>query len=391
MKAKLHNAVTGGLSRALRIAQLGAVRVAASISKSLHRQAKHLEVRLDGLHKGLDVRSVTDIPWPAFDMAECDDPVLTILSAREFESATQFFADNPAAQRSLVSPQAQAMLYAILRNLRPDHVFEIGSYKAGTTEALCRALAANGHGIVHTVDPFRADYVMATLSHWPRELAQHARVHSMSSMDFFMEMERQDIRPGVVFVDGNHDYEFAFFDIGRAAKYMTRNGFIFVDNVAQPGPFFAARDFLAINSGWREVGGSTDNYQRSRAFDRARSVVPETDFLVLRAPDAYVVTDRPATFGRVRWWSLKVDGLELQLAEPAGRGSLDLQIVFRGFGAQPAEVIAQTSVHLDGASGTVSAPLPVRLEGQFTYFSVETWVIWHGDRPLRLGQPPKPV
>ena len=59
---------------------------------------------------------------------------------------------------------------AIIRNLRPDHVFEIGSYKAGTTEALCRALQANGHGLLHTVDPFRGDYIAATIAHWPTEL-----------------------------------------------------------------------------------------------------------------------------------------------------------------------------------------------------------------------------
>ena len=248
MKARLQNAVSGGLSRAFRIAQLGAVRVAASAANSLHRQARYIEVRLDGLDKGLDVEPITDIAWPSIDLAQCGDPVLAVLSSTEFESATRFFADNPASQRSLVSPQAQALLYSILRNLRPNHVFEIGSYKAGTTEALCRALHANGHGLVHTVDPFRADYITATIKHWPPELLKHVRVHSMSSMDFYMDMERQGIHPGVVFVDGNHDYEFALFDIGRAAKYMSHGGFIFVDNIAQPGPFLAARDFLTRQS-----------------------------------------------------------------------------------------------------------------------------------------------
>ena len=107
----------------------------------------------------------------------------------------------------------------------------------------------------------------------------------MSSMDFYMEMERQSVRPGVVFVDGNHDYEFALFDIGRAAKYMTPGGFIFVDNVAQPGPFFAARDFLSANPGWREIGGSTEGHNASLSFDRKRSAIPDTDFIVLRAPE----------------------------------------------------------------------------------------------------------
>jgi len=390
MKARLQNVVSGGLSRALRIAQLGAVRVAASAANSLHRHARYIEVRLDGLDKGLDVEPIADIAWPSIDLAQSGDPVLAILSSIEFEPATRFFADNPASQRSLVSPQAQALLYSILRNLQPDHVFEIGSYKAGTTESLCRALHANSHGLVHTVDPFRADYITATLKHWPPELLKHVRVHSMSSMDFYTEMERQGIHPGVVFVDGNHDYEFALFDIGRAAKYMSHGGFIFVDNIAQPGPFLAARDFLAVNPGWRELGGLTEKSDTSRSFDRARSVIPNTDFIVLQAPTSYVVTNRPTTFGRLRWWSPAVNGLELQLNESAATGSLDIQVVLRGFGAQPVEAIGETTVRLQAGSGRVSAPLEIKVEGQFTYFSVEAWLLWRGDRPLQLATAPKP-
>ena len=309
---------------------------------------------------------------------------------RSLSAATHFFADNPASQRSLVSPQAQALLYSILRNLRPDHVIEIGSYKAGTTEALCRALHANSHGLVHTVDPFRADYIAATVKHWPPELLKHVRIHSMSSMDFYMEMERQGIHPGVVFVDGNHDYEFALFDIGRAAKYMSHGGFIFVDNIAQPGPFLAARDFLAANPGWRELGGLTEKHNTPRSFDRARSAIPNTDFMVLQAPSSYVVTDRSTTFGRLRWWSPAVNGLELQLHEPAATGFLDIQVVLRGFGSQPVEAIGETTIRLEAALGAISVPLQIKVQGQFTYFSVETWLIWRGDRPLYLTVPPKP-
>ncbi|HET7802762.1 MAG TPA: class I SAM-dependent methyltransferase [Pseudolabrys sp.] len=390
MKSRLQSALSGGLSRVLRIAQLGAVRVTASAASSLQRKARHLEVKLDGLDKGLAVHPVTDIAWPSFDLVGVADPVKEILSSREFETATQFFTDNPAAQRSLVSGQAQALLYCIIRNLRPDHVFEIGSYKAGTTEALCRALQANGHGLLHTVDPFRGDYVAATIAHWPAELCQHVKIHSMSSMDFYMEMERQGIRPGVVFVDGNHDYEFALFDIGRAAKYMAPGGFIFVDNVAQPGPFFAARDFLSANPGWREIGGSTEGYNASRSFDRKRSAIPDTDFIVLRAPGAHVVGDRPTTFGRTRWWSPTVKGIELQLDGPPATGLLDVQLVLRGFGSQPVEMIGETSLRLHAATGSVSVPLEITLQGQFTYFTVEPWLVWRGDQPLAITVPPKP-
>src|SRR5262245_5653654 len=390
MKRRLQSAVSGGLSRALRIVQLGAVRLSASAANSLQRKARHLEAKLDGLDKGLAVHPILDIAWPSFDLARVDDPVKEVLSSKEFETTTRFFSDNPAAQRSLVSGEAQALLYSIIRNLRPDHVFEIGSYKAGTTEALCRALQANGHGLLHTVDPFRADYVAATIAHWPAELFRYVSIHPMTSMDFYMEMERQSVRPGVVFVDGNHDYEFALFDIGRAAKYMSPGGFIFVDNVAQPGPFFAARDFLSASPGWREMGGSSEGYNASRSFDRTRSAIPDTDFIVLRAPSAHVAGDRPTTFGRTRWWSPTVKGIEFQLDGLPATGVLDVELVLRGFGSQPVEQIGETSLRLDGASGTVSVPLEITVQGEFTYFTVEPWLIWRGDRPLAIAVPPKP-
>ena len=392
MKSWLQSAMSGGLSRALRIAQLGAVRVTASATNSLQRKARHLEAKLDGLDKGLAVRPISDIAWPSFDLAKTDDPVKEILTSREFETATQFFKDNPAAERSLVSGQAQALLYSVIRNLRPDHVFEIGSYKAGTTEALCRALHANGHGLLHTVDPFRGDYVAATIAHWPTELLRHVSIHPMSSMDFYMEMERQSVRPGVVFVDGNHDYEFALFDIGRAAKYMTPGGFIFVDNVAQPGPFFAARDFLSANPGWREIGGSTEGYNASRSFDRTRSgnsrhrfhrVARSERACCKRQADefrsrALVVAERkghriaagPACSDRNSGRADRFAGLWITAGRDDWRDS--------PFACRKLPDI-------------VSVPLEITLQGQFTYFTVEPWLIWRGDQPLAITVPPKPL
>ena len=83
-------------------------------------------------------------------------------------------------------------------------------------------------------------------------------------------------------------------------------------------------------------------------------------------------------------------GLELQLDETAATGLLDIQVVLRGFGAQPVEAIGETTVRLEAVSGLVSAPLEIKVEGQFTYFSVEAWLIWRGDRPLHLTTAPKP-
>jgi predicted O-methyltransferase YrrM len=378
-------------TRGIRLAQLVAARVGTSAAEALRRKASELEIRLDGLHNGLDIRPIADIPFPAIDLAACDDPVSAIMASPEFAQATAFFADNPTAERSLIPPHAQALLYGFVRSLRPDHVFEIGSYKGGTTEAICRALYANGKGLAHTVDPFRGDYVAAVLRCWPPELFRHVRLHAMDSMAFYKDMERQGIHPGLVLVDGNHDYEFAAFDIACSARAMAPGGFIFVDNIAQPGPFFAARDFLIANPDWREIGHAAADYDRGKAFDRYRRTIDSTDFMVLRAPRTRMVGERPYNIGRVRWPYGKVAGLRLKLVPPDQPGRLNVQIVLRGFGTVPAEIIGEASLQVEAGTRELSITLtqPAELDG-FVYYTVEPWLIWHGAQPLQLLAEPEP-
>jgi predicted O-methyltransferase YrrM len=380
-------------ARGIRLAQLGGARVAATAAEAMRRKARELEIRLDGLHKGLDVKPVSDVAFPKVNLAASKDPVAQIMAAPEFEATKTYFNDNPVAARSLISSQSQALLYSLIRNLRPDHVYEIGTYKAGTTEAICRALYANGKGIAHAVDPFRGEYIAAVLKLWPPELFRHVRLHAKDSMAFFSDMEREHIHPALVFVDGNHDYEFAGFDIACGARAIAPGGFIVVDNVAQPGPFFAARDFLVANPDWRELGTAATSYDRDKAFDRARATILETDFMVLRAPVTHSVGERPFTPGRTRWHSPKVVGLRLKFAPPTEPGRLTAQVVLRGFGMVPAETTAEAGVQVEAGAKELSVTLtpPAQVDGQFVYYTVEPWLIWHGAKPLQLLAAPEPI
>jgi len=96
------------------------------------------------------------------------------------------------------------------------------------------------------------------------------------------------------------------------AKLREPGQIVVVDNVAQPGPFFAVRDFLAANPDWRELGTAATDYDRDKAFDYHRATIFETDFMVLRAPVLHGVGERPVNRGRIRWNSRKVAGLRLQ-------------------------------------------------------------------------------
>jgi predicted O-methyltransferase YrrM len=378
-------------ARGIRLAQLVAARVGATAADAMRRKAKELEIRLDGLHKGLAIKPISDIAFPKIDLATSKNPIAEILSAPEIDQTKTYFYDNPAAERSLISSQSQALLYSLIRNLRPEYVFEIGTYKAGTTEAICRALVANNKGTAHAVDPFQGEYIAAVLKFWPPELFRHVRLHMTDSMAFFGDMERRRIHPELVFVDGNHEYEYAAFDIACGARLLAPGGFIFVDNISQPGPFFAARDFLVANTGWHELGNTAAHYNRDKAFDSGRGTVAETDFMILRAPITYGVGERPFNVARTRWSTSKVAGVRLKFVPPDQAGRLTVQVVLRGFGMVPAETAAEATVQVEAGANELSVTLapPAQVEGQFVYFTVEPWLIWHGAQPLQLLAAPE--
>src|SRR5580704_17473335 len=54
-------------ARGIRLAQLVAARFGATAADAMRRKAKELEIRLDGLHKGLAVKPISDIAFPKID------------------------------------------------------------------------------------------------------------------------------------------------------------------------------------------------------------------------------------------------------------------------------------------------------------------------------------
>src|SRR5260370_37731427 len=169
-----------------------------------------------------------------------------------FELLTYFESYPP---RSLMGPHSRAILFSLIRMLRPKVVAEVGTLFAGTTETLARALFENGEGVIHTTDPFGADRCPAIIGTWPRELQEITEFHPLNSMDFFGALAQRRITLDMVLVDGSHDYEYALFDLQMAARLLRPGGIIVMDNSDQTGPFHASREFVARNPAWQEIGG----------------------------------------------------------------------------------------------------------------------------------------
>jgi predicted O-methyltransferase YrrM len=330
---------------------------------------------------------VLDIPFPRLNLADIADPIAAIIHSPEFVDTKRFFAEAPSRTRSLLSEASQALLYSTIRNLKPDHVLEIGTYQGGTAEALSRALQGNGHGMLHTVSPFDAERFGHNFAQWPEELRRLTRYYPVNSMTFFIQATESHIRPGVVLVDGNHDFEFAAFDIWSAARLLTPGGFIFVDNVAQAGPYRAGVQFLAANFDWRDCGERPWVDDDTKAFDPDRSRVPDTDFLVLRAPFGYFVGKTPKSFGEINWHGLDVNGLTISPVSPPPTGVIKVQCIVRAFSeARVFETITEADCALTGSEDIVQVEFKKSwaVDNGFDRYSIMPWLCWLGDRPLEL-------
>jgi predicted O-methyltransferase YrrM len=326
------------------------------------------------------------IPFPTIDLSS-ENPILEILNAPKFMETEAVIYKTAASQRALISAASSALIYALVRNAKPQHVVEIGTYRGGTSEVICRALHENGSGILHTVGPFDAEIAFPIFDSWPPELRRHLEFYPMTSMDFYYRLYARGIRPEIAFIDGDHSYQAALFDIQSLARSLERRGFLLVDNVSQPGPYHAAMDFLQRHPDWTQCKARNPKWaDPNKAFDRERTSVPETDFEILRAPRGYAIGSRPVTFGEMPSGP-EVKGLRIQ-AETAG-GTLHAQCVLRGFGPADAEAVTMAALDIakPGAVDLMFAQ-PIEIKGTFERCSAEPWLVWRGETPLTLSQVP---
>jgi predicted O-methyltransferase YrrM len=338
------------------------------------------------------VAPLGDIPYAKVDLAAFGNPINSIVSSPDFARTERYFSENPAAARSLVSGASQALLFSLVRNLAPQHVIEIGTFKGGTSEAIGRALYANGGGLLHTIGPFDSGIFLPLYRTWPEALRDRVRFYSVDSMAFFMRIQKNDIQPSLVFVDGNHDYEFALFDILAAARCVVPGGFVVIDNVSQAGPYYAATDFLASHPEWLDCAARSFQLDPTKAYDSERTRILNTDLIVLRAPAARVIGPRPCCFGEVILQQPVVNGVEISIAT-SKPGTLYVQCVLRGFSStQNVEASEMTSVQI-GAQNTAFAKFekPLALNGAFDQYRAEAWLTFVGEGYLSQSASPKIV
>ena len=328
-----------------------------------------------------------NLPFPAIDISD-GDAISAITATAEFQRCAEIIKSRGLGDISLMSEHSQALLYCTIRLVRPKLVIEIGTYRAGTSKVIAWALAANGCGMLHTVDPFGKSRVPSILASWPAHLRNIVSFYPINSMEYFGGITETGKRSELIFVDGNHDYEFASFDIESAARVATPKGFIFVDNTSQAGPFLAAQDFVKRNPGWAECGGNSINHPIIDAPFERRSPIYATDFCVLRGPAVTAITRRPYTPGQLRWEQPSLKGVRVRVTG-GPPGKLHVQCVVRTFGDSTAlgEYQIGRSVEIQHA-GEITVELAFehdeKADTEVVHTLIEPWFVWVGKNPLMV-------
>ena len=314
-----------------------------------------------------------------------------------YSDIESYFADYPP--RSYMSDHSRAILYSLARMLKPEAVAEIGTLFAGTTEVLARALWENGRGLVYTTDPFGGERCPGIIATWPQPLQDLTRFHALNSMDFLRDLDQRGIVLDLVLIDGNHEYEFALFDLQMAAKLLRPGGVIVMDNAEQTGPFKAARTFLTLNPAWREMGHAIASHDRARPFDATRTSVAGTSFILLQSPTNLPVGEDIQAWGEVRTKSSHFDGFTLELPGQTTAGTLHYQAILRAFpegGGALSELKTIGSVRLDMDGPTTithrfKAPMRCADAARYTTEIDLAWEPDPGAPALALAGMPTPL
>jgi predicted O-methyltransferase YrrM len=307
-----------------------------------------------------------------------------------FARVAAFYAGYPS--RALQNDNGKTLLHHLIVMQRPQRVLEIGTYQAGTTEVIARALHEAGSGHVETIDPFGGDVCPPLIEAFPAELKQRITFSAVSSAAHFDRAMTRGEAYDLVLVDGNHELEYARFDLECAARLMRPGGLVVLDNIEQPGPRFATRRFLDEHKAWRDLAGVVGRLDLSQPLAEPEPSFPGTKYYLLQAPPHYVVGVVPRSFGLVPTEHTELGGLTLDLAAPAW-GTLHLQAFLRTFGIlHPEELRYQRSLALDAPAGrlelAIDPPLRTAIRQEGLSRRVEIVLAFTGPGDLALRAPP---
>ena len=136
------------------------------------------------------------------------------------------------------------MIYEVVREMKPELVFEIGVCKGYSTKTILSALEDNKKGKLYSCDiKDRSDII-------PEELKEYWDFKQINSLDYHKQW---NLPIDILIIDRDHSYEMAKADFENYEKFVKNGKYIFFhDTVSWEGSkkFFQEIKYPKINFPW---------------------------------------------------------------------------------------------------------------------------------------------
>ena len=192
---------------------------------------------------------VKQIPFPSVRVENNRIELSGMIADRQFQRCVEYFASEMTGEQLPTFAEEQAFLFSLIRNIRPEHIFEIGWNRGIVTEVMCRALQANGRGLLHVPGDDVPDSAFPAFDRWPKELQRLIRVHSVDEIGFLETLKTQAIMADLIVLNGSREYELPVV-LETASAAIRPNGLITIINPQSAEVDNAIRNFLSRHPRW---------------------------------------------------------------------------------------------------------------------------------------------
>lgn len=154
----------------------------------------------------------------------------------------------------LTPPSEVAYLVEVINQFRPKVVYEIGSFFCETTKVMADAMAKKAYeGTLHTTDPYGRERCPQIIEKLPEKIKSLIKYYPFFSMEMILhlkEIEKKECFLDLTFIDGNHDLEYALFDLISVSNATNYGGCIVIDNIENRPTRLALKTFLSLFPWW---------------------------------------------------------------------------------------------------------------------------------------------
>lgn len=179
-------------------------------------------------------------------------------AGHELELKASISIENSAALRSLVAAR------------RPQVVVEIGMAYGVSTLAILAALQGNGSGRLISIDPYIGWPTGRLVALHQVALAGGTALHQHLWEPSYTALPRliaQGVRADLIYIDGNHDYDYVFTDWFLADKLLPSGGLVGFNDAGWSSVHRVIR-YVGMQRGYQEqdVGLPRSYRSRNRLF-----------------------------------------------------------------------------------------------------------------------------